>query len=77
MFDPGPFQPLPSGRGEATILQSTGTAVLRESYTNGLYMQGSGEVFLRLDDVEFLATMLQEWLDAGGKVPSPGTIMAL
>ena len=77
MFDPGPFLELPSGRGSFAILQSSGTIVLRESVTNGLYMQGSKEIFLRPSDLQFVAEKFQAWLDEGNEVPPPGTIMAL
>lgn len=77
MFDPGPFKVLPSGRGEAAILQTSGIIVIKENGGNNIYMQGSGEVFLRPKDIQFIASLLQEWLDAGNEIPAPNTIFPL
>ena len=75
MLKVGEFRDLPSGRGKVAINKTDGTIVIRENHTNGIYMQGSGEIFLSPDDAPFIVDMLLAWMDEGNEIPPPGTVL--
>lgn len=75
MFDPDHWRKLPSGKGSMAILQRTGIIVFRETHKNGLYMQGSGELFFDAKDIEFAQQEYQAWLAASNSPPPPGTVV--
>lgn len=74
MYDPDYFRPLPSGSGEFAISKMRGTIFLRENGKNCIYMQGSKEIFLKPDDIIFIANELQNWLNSRNKIPAPDDI---
>jgi len=70
------WRPLPSNKGEMAI-NWTGEVLLRETAKNGLYMQGSKDIFLRPEDVAYIHTEYTAWLAAGNNPVPSGTIVAL